>query len=119
MIEPSRHVPLRSEPWDQGAAVQAIDEIPQVVPLANYDGVVYGRQLTGIDLAGEWRWWVCAPSILAVGRSCKRSPPRARERVTRRVELPAEAYSRVATHREGAGHHRAIVAAYPTDDGIG
>ena len=27
MIEPSRHVPLRSEPWDQGAAVQAIDEI--------------------------------------------------------------------------------------------
>jgi hypothetical protein len=27
MIEPSRHVPLRSEPWDQGAAFQAIDEI--------------------------------------------------------------------------------------------
>jgi hypothetical protein len=27
MIEPSRHVPLRSEPWDRGAAVQAIDDI--------------------------------------------------------------------------------------------
>jgi hypothetical protein len=27
MIEPSRHVPLRSDPWDQGAAAQAIDEI--------------------------------------------------------------------------------------------
>lgn len=27
MIEPSRHVPLRSEPWNQGGAVQAIDEI--------------------------------------------------------------------------------------------
>jgi hypothetical protein len=27
MIEASRHVPLRSEPWDRGAAVQAIDDI--------------------------------------------------------------------------------------------
>jgi hypothetical protein len=27
MIEASRHVPLRSEPWAQGAAVQAIDDI--------------------------------------------------------------------------------------------
>ena len=27
MIEPSRHVPLRLEPWNQGEAVQAIDEI--------------------------------------------------------------------------------------------
>ena len=27
MIEASRHVPLRSDPWDQGAAAQAIDEI--------------------------------------------------------------------------------------------
>src|SRR5262245_38292519 len=27
MIEPSRHVPLRSDPWDRGAVAQAIDEI--------------------------------------------------------------------------------------------
>jgi len=27
MIEPSRHVPLRSDPWDQDAVAQAIDEI--------------------------------------------------------------------------------------------
>jgi hypothetical protein len=27
MVEPSRHIPLRCEPWDRGAAVQPIDEI--------------------------------------------------------------------------------------------
>src|SRR6516225_435133 len=27
MIEPSRHVAFRSDPWDQGVALEAIDEI--------------------------------------------------------------------------------------------
>jgi hypothetical protein len=38
MIEPSRHVPLRPTPWDQGAVVQAIDEIVADA-LSHFDGV--------------------------------------------------------------------------------